>query len=311
MNQPARNRRYLHPLVNDIQWDELGLRETDIVVASSIKAGTTWLQTIVANLIFQEPGLPAPVMDISPWVERYREETEMDGMLAMLEAQTHRRFLKTHLPIDALRFDSRLKYLVIARDPRDVFMSLWNHHQHYSEQRVQLHRDIGIEISRPWIEMPNDLHRFYRRWISEPYFEWETEGTPYWSVFYHFASWWPYRDLSNVLLVHYNDLLSQPREQISNIAEFLGINVAPSFWQMLLKRVSFDFMKTHGAQIMGRAEQSFKGGATTFINRGENGLWQNVLDDQEKALYELAANRTLDKTAKFWLENGSCEPPTT
>lgn len=308
MKQPNRIRRYLHPLINDLQWDELPLHESDIVIASAIKAGTTWLQTVVANLIFQELGLPAPVMDISPWVERYREESEMKAMLSMLDAQKHRRLLKTHLPIDALRFDRRLKYLMIARDPRDVFMSLWNHHQHYSAERVQLHRDIGQAIDRPWVEMPSDLHAFYHRWISEPYFEWEREGTPYWSVFYHFASWWPYRDLDNVLFVHYNDLLSNPQSQISTIAKFLNIDVTPSFWPHLLQRVSFNFMKAHGAEIMGRAEQSFKGGAATFINRGENGLWRNVLDEGEKSLYELAANRALDQQARSWLEKGNREP---
>ena len=305
MEKPLRTRRYFHPLLNDTQWDDVDLRDNDIVIASAIKAGTTWLQTIVANLIFQEQEIPGPVMDISPWVERFRDDTEMDAMLSLLNAQTHRRLLKTHLPLDALRFDQRLKYLLIGRDPRDVFLSLWNHHQHYSSERVQLHRKIGNDIGRPWVEMPNELHAFYRKWISEPCFEWETEGTPYWSVFYHFASWWKFRDLQNALFIHYNDLLAEPRQEIGRIADFLDISVAETHWPLLLRRVSFDYMKNNGAEIMGRAEQSFKGGAKTFIHRGENGRWKNMLNDTEKALYEHAADRSLDAEARLWLEG--CE----
>jgi hypothetical protein len=46
----------------------------------------------------------------------------------MVEAQTHRRFLKTHLPLDALVFSPKAKYIYIGRDGRDVVWSMYNHH---------------------------------------------------------------------------------------------------------------------------------------------------------------------------------------
>ena len=46
----------------------------------------------------------------------------------LVEAQTHRRLLKTHLPVDALRFSPQAKYLYIGRDGRDVVWSMYNHH---------------------------------------------------------------------------------------------------------------------------------------------------------------------------------------
>ena len=39
-----------------------------------------------------------------------------------------RRFLKTHLPVDALVFFPQIKYIYITRDGRDVVWSLHNHH---------------------------------------------------------------------------------------------------------------------------------------------------------------------------------------
>ena len=306
--KPQRTRRYLHPLMDDKQWDAISLRNDDIIIVSAIKAGTTWMQTIVANLIFQSQGLPGPVMDISPWVERTRDATQMDEMLALLEAQSHRRFLKTHLPLDALEYDERVKYVFIGRDPRDVFVSLFNHHQNYSDDRIRLHQDIADKLDLNWPEMPTEIHAFFSKWINEPYFEWELEGTPYWSVFYHCNSWWNYRELANLKLVHYDLLLNNPRDSIAEIAEFLDIEVDQSFWPTLLNNVSFDFMKSNGEVVMGKAQDSFKGGARTFINKGESGRWRDILTPQENARYKEVASKTLSPAALNWLECGALEP---
>lgn len=305
MQSPLRKRRYLHPLMDDHQWDEVSLRNDDVIIVSAIKAGTTWLQTIVANLIFQSSGLPGPVMEISPWVERYRDAAQMAEMLSLLNKQTHRRFLKTHLPLDALNYSSAVKYLYIGRDPRDVFVSLFNHHQNYSDERQQLHEEIAASLGVPWPAMPEDIHEFYARWIDTPYFDWESEGSPYWSIFYHCQSWWQHRNLDNIKLVHYDHLLTEPQKSIAEIAEFLGIFVEEAFWSTLLNNVSFDFMKNHGDMVMGKAQQSFKGGAATFINRGQSQAWREVLSAEENARYRRVAQRTLSADAISWLETGS------
>ena len=304
MEKPQKSRRYVHPLMDDSQWDAVRLRADDIIVVSAIKAGTTWLQTIVANLIFQAQGLPGPVMEISPWVERYRDAGQMDDMLTLLEKQAHRRFLKTHLPLDALEYDDQVKYVFIGRDPRDVFVSLFNHHQNYSTEREALHHSIAEKLGVPWPEMPGEIHAFFDRWINTPYFKWESEGTPYWSVFYHCKSWWQFRHLPNLKLVHYDRFLKNPHESITDLANFLDISVDERFWPTLLNNISFNYMKSHGDMVMGQAQHSFKGGAETFINRGQSGVWQDVLTPDENARYTAAAKKSLPPAAIQWLENG-------
>jgi aryl sulfotransferase len=48
--------------------------------------------------------------------------------LPAVEAQSHRRFVKTCLPVDALVFSPKAKYVYIGRDGRNVVWSLYNHH---------------------------------------------------------------------------------------------------------------------------------------------------------------------------------------
>ena len=58
------------------------------------------------------------VAHMSPWVDLRVPPREVK--LPEIVAMEHRRFLKTHLPVDALVFSPRAKYLYIGRDGRDV-----------------------------------------------------------------------------------------------------------------------------------------------------------------------------------------------
>ena len=73
--------------------------------------------------------------------------------LPYVEAQTHRRFLKTHLPVDALVFSPRAKYLYIGRDGRDVVWSLYNHHANANQLWYDALNEtpgrVGLPIERP------------------------------------------------------------------------------------------------------------------------------------------------------------------
>ena len=63
---------------------------------------------------------------MSPWMELRLPPKEIK--LQLVVAQTHRRFFKTHLPVDALRFYDKAKYIYTGRDARDVIWSMYNHH---------------------------------------------------------------------------------------------------------------------------------------------------------------------------------------
>src|ERR1051326_216898 len=82
-------------------------RVGDVIVATAPKVGTTWTQRIVSMLIFQSAA-PAPIMTTHPWVD-CRFQIPIDVMIAMLEAQTHRRAMKSHLPFRSEEHTSELQ----------------------------------------------------------------------------------------------------------------------------------------------------------------------------------------------------------
>ena len=106
-------------------WNDFQFRDDDIVIATYAKAGTTWVQQIVSQLLFNgEEGME--VAEMSPWLDL--RVPPKQAKLPAVEAQSHRRFVKTHLPVDALVFSPKARYLYIARDGRDVVWSMYNHH---------------------------------------------------------------------------------------------------------------------------------------------------------------------------------------
>lgn len=124
-NLPAKTRELHNHHFNSTIWNDFKFRNNDIIIATYAKSGTTWVQQIVSQLLFDGvEGLE--VAEMSPWLDLRVPPKEIK--LAAVEAQTHRRFIKTHLPVDALVFSPKVKYIYIGRDGRDVVWSMYNHH---------------------------------------------------------------------------------------------------------------------------------------------------------------------------------------
>jgi len=99
-------------LLDSVRWKFITFRDDDIVTTTSGKTGTTWTQGIVANLIFLGREPPAAPLEMSPWLEQ--RVFPLALVLTQLEPQPHRRFIKTHLPVDGLRYDQQVKYLYVG-----------------------------------------------------------------------------------------------------------------------------------------------------------------------------------------------------
>lgn len=291
-----------HVLLDSTRWETYRHRPGDIVISTSYKTGTTWMQTIVANLIFQDGVFPAPVSVMSPWLDMAIPPLEQ--VHASLEAQTHRRFIKSHLALDGLPYYETARYIVVGRDIRDVFMSMWNHHMGYTDQTKATFQARSAALGREFPLNLQDIKEFWRMWIDKGSFDWESSGFPYWSHLHHAQSWWDFRHVSNILLVHYTDLLADPERQIRRTAGHLGIEIDEQLLPGILERISFSGMKENFSSIMPEADQFFQGGQSTFMNKGTNGRWQGVLTERELEQCRAAIERELTRDCASWLESG-------
>jgi aryl sulfotransferase len=301
LEQPVLKHLYQNWAMDTLRWNFFEPRADDIVVATTIKAGTTWVQAIVGNLIFSGK-MPSAMRDISPWLDLRIFPLEL--VLTQLEQQTHRRSIKTHLPLDGLPFHQSIKYLYIGRDPRDVFMSLWNFYRNFSPEFFNAINGVAGRVGDELPHCPGDIHELWHNWITRGWFPWETEGYPFLSVMQHAQSWWSYGHLPNILFVHYADLLADLEGGIRRIARFLEIDPLDDAWPVIVRNCSFAEMKTHGAELMPMLSPLLKGGSDAFFNKGTNGRWREMLSSEELKLYDEVAKRELTVDCRQWLEHG-------
>lgn len=299
---PQRKYIYQNHHIDSTRWDYFESRDDDIVIATSYKAGTTWTQAIVAHLLFPGGDFPAPPAELSPWLDM--RIIPLEVVLNKLKAQQHRRFIKTHLPLNGLAYNKKIKYIYIARDARDVFMSLWNHYTGMKDEMIMLMNmlpgRVGDELPLP----KNDIHDFWKNWMTRGTFAWESDGWPYWSHLSNVQSWWDFRHLPNIQLFHYSDMLKDIEHEMRRMAAFLEIDVPDDAWSDIVKAVSFTEMKRQGELYAPGGGQFWKGGAQTFLHKGTNGRWREVLSDEEIKYYDAACERVLTHECREWLENG-------
>ena len=301
---PSRTRVYRCHHLDSTRWDDLIPRPDDIVITTSLKAGTTWTQRIVSLLVFQSVELPMTLHFCSPWVDS-RFVGGRTELLRICEALEHRRFFKSHLPLDALPYRETTKYIYVGRDTRDVFMSMWNHIRRYTATAREMLNGGENPPSQPFMEPPEDVRDFWRIWMTTGTYPWEGDGFPFWSHLHHARSYWDYRHLPNLLMVHYNDLKADLDGQMRRIARFLEIEVPESLWPRLVDAATFASMKRDTHILGPEMGVIFEGGADGFLFKGTNGRWRDVLVDEDLELYEVAAARTLTPELKRWLELGA------
>ena len=280
-------RRYKTAVFDNKRWDGFEPRPDDIFVCTPAKCGTTWTQTIVASLLWPQGDAPAPVMQLSPWIEAVFVPREM--MNNVLEGQTHRRFMKSHTPADGIPWFDEAKYVFVARAGKDAFMSMCNHMQRMKNIEAM---NVGAR-KRGVAEMAHfdgDYRGFFATWLANP------------NNFFHIAAtFWERRHHENLLLVHFDDLKANLNSEMRRIATFLDINVDEADWPGVVERCTFDGMRARAEEI-GDFDMMFEGGAQGFIFKGTNGRWRDVLTSEDLVAYEARARELLGADALEWLE---------
>ncbi len=297
---------YQNHHMDSTRWERYQPRGGDIVISTSMRSGTTWTQEIVRQLIlWQQPNeilQQTPQMDTSPWLDiRIRP---LDMVIDLLEAQQHRRFIKTHLPLDGLPYYLQVKYIVVGRDARDVFMSFFNFYANFSKEALASFNETPGRVGPPLLPCPADIHQVWRTWITRGWFEWECEGYPFWGNMHHTQTWWNYRHLENILFVHYNDLLTALPSEMRRMARFLDIPITEEAIAAILPTLNLESMRRNGDQTLPAPAGVWKDGAQTFFFKGTNGRWRDVLTAEEVAMYEETAARVLTADCQAWLEQG-------
>ncbi|KAG2484628.1 hypothetical protein HYH03_016582 [Edaphochlamys debaryana] len=290
MEWPKELTVYKNHHMDSTTWDGFKFRDDDIIVGSWAKSGTTLTQQLIGQLISHgDPNFVSN--DESPWWDlRFLPAEAREAV----EKQTHRRFLKTHLPATALPYDPRVKYICCYRDGRDVAWSMHHHHASVTDLWYQLVNDTPGRVGPAMPPCNPDQRQYFLDWLRG-------DGQPWWPFFSHVQSWWNVRHLPNVMLVHFNALITDLPSEARRIAAFLGISVPEDKWPVILEHCSKDWMRANPDKIGSMFGAFWQGGIKDFIFKGTNGRWADTLTAEDCAEYEAKAKQELGADCATWL----------
>jgi hypothetical protein len=270
-------RHYLSSDEDNRRWLEFRFRPGDIVISTRSKSGTTWMQMICALLVFRSPRFPAPLHQLSPWLDAL--VTPLDEVLDRLARQDHRRIVKTHTPLDGLPLDPVATFIVVARHPLDAAISLY--HQGSNLDRARMAELSGNEPPADRVRPPID--RWLREWIA-----WE--GSPAERLdslpgfLHHAADAWARRDQPGVVLVHYEGLQRDLVGEMRRIAARLDIDADSELITRLAEHATFAAMKARSDEVAPNATGVLLD-TDRFFRRGTSGSRHEVLTPTDLDTY--------------------------
>ncbi len=328
---------YRWPGEDSGRWLGFRFRPGDIVISTRRKTGTTWMQMICALLVFQTAELPEPLWQLSPWLDS--QVMPHDFVYAQLAGQRHRRFIKTHTPLDGIPLDPSVTYIVTGRHPLDTFVSLRRHNEILGPPPD----DIGPPPGRLGPPPPGSagplppagphpgpprpmkppgppkpprppkppeppasremLHEALLSWIAADDDPCQyPDSLP--GVMRHLSDAWERRSEPNVLLVRYDDLLADLEGQMRWLASRLAIAVPEETWPALTQAATFGRMKAR-ADILVPVPLEISADAASFFPRGTSGAGRELLSDEEMAGYHARAAQLAPPDMLEWLHSPS------
>jgi aryl sulfotransferase len=278
--------RYRSSDEDSARWQDFVFRPGDIVISTRSKSGTTWMQMICALLVFQTPDLPAPLGELSPWLDS--KAVPENELLAELESQRHRRFVKTHTPLDGIPLDPRVTYIVVARHPLDAAVSLY--HQRQNIDRERLRQMTGQPEPDQAPALPPPVREWLLEWIDrdvDP--RTELDSLP--GFLWHLTDAWARRATPNIELIHYDDLLADLNGEMRRLARLFKIEVLDEDWPSLVAAAEFAAMRARAHRLAPTIHGVLKD-SSAFFRRGRAGAGAELLTEEEMGHY-MARVKTL------------------
>lgn len=285
-------RRYVSQDEDSARWAALEFRVGDIVVSTRSKHGTTWVQMILLLLIHQQPELPEPLPRLSPWLDHLVEP--LDAVVARLEAQTQRRVVKTHTPLDGLPIDPDVTYVVVGRHPLDAAVSLY--HQVLNIDRERQSELLGRPVEKPSPPPVADWVAGWARQEAEP--TEALDSLP--GVFHHLTDAWERRHEPNIVLLHYADLLADLDGQMRALARRMDLPVDEGAWGDLVQAATFDGMRARAETLL-PDPVGVLADPRAFFRSGRSGTGAELLTPDELADYQARAAELAPPDLLAWL----------
>lgn len=287
------------------RWRRFEFRRGDVVITTPSKCGTSWMQTIVGMLLLDRVDLGAPISQLSPWLDM-QIHTEHD-VFDRLGRQGHRRFIKTHTPLDGVPRHASVTYIAVIRHPLDVALSDRDHDENMRtdvavDLRISASGELDPEVVLPE-RGPQDPGE-YLRWFIDNANQPIGSG-PYGLADYcqQVQTYWRDRASPNVHLFHYSDLWTSLDDEMRRVAAALGVGVDEDRWQAFVDAARLDSMRSRASVTAPEADHAIWHSSRAFFRVGGTRDWASLLSEDDVGHFH-AHLRELSGDAADWILRG-------
>lgn len=272
---------YAGLIADSARWHDFEPRPDDIIITTPSKCGTTWTQTLVGSLLFGRSDF-GQVSEISLWFDACLRSPA--DAAAIVAAQSHRRFLKTHAPLDGIPRFPGVTYICVVRHPLDVALSRFDHRGTQDHERTEELRAAADES--PWLastrdQQPTEPGDFVRWWIDNdrPHLGAGALGLA--DYCNQANTYWEARHDDNVHLFHYSDMWNDLAGQVRRLAGVLDVAVSDDKVAEVVEGGSLSSMRGRSAQIAPEAHLGIWKSTDAFFSQGGTRNWRELLSDAD------------------------------
>jgi aryl sulfotransferase len=241
-------------------------------------------------MISGTPDLETSVHKASPWLDS--KTRPLDELTATLKAQTHRRCIKTHTPLDGITYDPRATYIAVYRHPLDVHFSMRDH-------------VANMAIDELDHLFPRGPRHDALMFINDHPPKQDCDHLTLDSFSTHYKSFKQWENLPNIHLFHYADMRTDLNRAMTRFADILGYTFDAKTMAALTKAVSFDAMRKNPEQFAPAAGMGIFKDEAGFFKSASSGKWLKYLNDADMMQYNARMDQLLGVDDRRWLEYGS------
>ena len=201
--------------------------EQDVFVATFAKSGTNWMMQIAHQLIWHGKGEFEHIHSVVPWPDTQVMPPWMRGYAIPLKdardwetSPERKRVIKTHFDWELLPYSENARYIMVIRDPKDVFVSSYF-----------FLKDGVLGAAMPSVDT------WYRLFLSDRFM---IGGS--WAA--NTAGYWAQRGRKNVLIVSFKSMKRDLKGTVRRVAQFLDIGTSESLVDLVSGQSSFEYMKS-------------------------------------------------------------------
>ena len=283
----SRSQTYKTLFSDSSRWDHFIDRRDDVFICTPPKSGTTWTQTICALLLLGWDDFTVNLSDISPWYDATFDTVEQ--MNFRLNAQQHRRFIKTHTPLDGITYSPNATYIAVYRDPLDVFFSMQNH-----MKNMNLPAGTALPASSV----------LFQDWILRPAKVGNKSLFSLEAIVLHYKSFKQYSNLNNIHFFHFTAMKQFPVNTVRQIAEILGVSIDRSGVSSVVHQSSFVNMRANPKQFTPNVDLDLWKKDEDFFASGQNNQWHGILSEEDLSVYSTRLNDLLNANESAWISTG-------